>query len=60
MKQIMNTKPVLLDVIALLKSMPEHRLVIGNVGTIVEILDEETYLVEFCNNKGETLSMAPR
>jgi hypothetical protein len=55
----MKTKPELLAVVALLKNLPEHGLVIGNVGTVVEVLDEDTYLIEFCNNKGETLSMTP-
>jgi hypothetical protein len=53
----MNNKPKLLDVVALLKNLPDHHLVTGQVGTVVEMLDMESYLVEFCNHKGETLAM---
>ena len=53
----MDIKLKLLDVVALLKNLPEHRLVVGQVGTIVEILDKNNCLVEFCNNKGETIAM---
>ena len=53
----MNTKPKLLDVVALLKGLPDYHLVVGQVGTVVEVLDFESYLVEFCNHKGETLAM---
>ncbi len=54
----MNGEPKLLDIVALLKNLPDYKLVIGQVGTIVEILDTKTYLVEFCNHKGETIAMA--
>ncbi len=55
----MNTKKFkILDVIALLKDMPEKNLLKGQVGTIVEELDENVYEIEFCNNKGETIAMA--
>ena len=46
------------DVVALLKDLPEHKLVVGQVGAVVEVLDAHTFLVEFCNQKGETLAMA--
>lgn len=44
----------LLDVVALLRNVPEKKLIKGQVGTIVEILDENAFEVEFINSKGET------
>lgn len=46
----------LLDVVALLKAMPEEKLQEGQVGTIVEILDENVYEVEFTDRQGQTLT----
>jgi len=54
----MNSKFKLLDVVALLKDIPEKNLLMGQVGTIVEELAEKVYEVEFANNKGETIAMA--
>lgn len=48
----------LLDVVALLKDMPDRNLVKGQVGTIVEQLDENAFEVEFVDAKsGDTLSI---
>ncbi len=47
----------LLDVVALLKNVPEKKLKKGQVGTIVEILENAHYEVEFCNNKGESFAL---
>ncbi|MBI5473508.1 MAG: DUF4926 domain-containing protein [Ignavibacteriae bacterium] len=52
-----NAKPKLLDVVALLRDVPEHNIRRGMVGTIVETQDN-LYLVEFCNAEGETLALA--
>ena len=49
----MHIEPRLLDVVALLADVPEHRLVRGQVGTVVEILDG-AYEVEFCDDEGKT------
>jgi hypothetical protein len=49
----MNTKPSQLDVVALLKDLPQHGLVRGQVGTVVEILDG-AYEVEFSDDTGRT------
>jgi len=49
----MNRKPQLLDVVALLADLPEHDLVRGQVGTVVEVLDG-AYEVEFCDDEGRT------
>jgi hypothetical protein len=49
----MHTKPRLLDVVALLRDLPECDLVKGQVGTVVEILDG-AYEVEFSDDTGKT------
>ncbi|MGL3105378.1 DUF4926 domain-containing protein [Bradyrhizobium sp. BR 1432] len=51
--------PATLDVVALLASLPEHRLARGNVGTIVEELDDKTVLVEFSDDDGRSYAIAP-
>ena len=43
-----------LDVVALLVDMPEHGLVRGQVGTVVERLDESVFEVEFSDDEGRT------
>jgi len=48
----------ILDVVALLKEVPDKRLQKGQVGTIVEKWDTKVFEVEFCNTKGETLALA--
>lgn len=50
---IMHADPQLLDVVALLDNLPEHGLVRGQVGTVVELLDK-AYEVEFCDDDGRT------
>ena len=44
----------LLDVVALIEDLWDRGLVIGQVGTVVEILDEGVFEVEFCDNNGQT------
>jgi hypothetical protein len=51
--------PGALDVVALLANLPEHRLARGNVGTIVEELDDGTVLVEFSDDDGRPYAVAP-
>ena len=46
-----------LDVVALLCDIPEKSLVAGQVGTVVEILDEDVFEVEFSDDLGKTYSM---
>ena len=46
-----------LDVVAVLNDMPDRNLLKGQVGTIVEQLDENVFEVEFVNSKGETIAM---
>jgi hypothetical protein len=45
-----------LDTVAILKDLPEKKVVFGQVGTIVEKLSEEVFEVEFANKLGETIS----
>jgi hypothetical protein len=51
------TSPVaidVLDVVALLVDLPEHGLVRGQVGTVVERFDDGAYEVEFSDDDGRT------
>ena len=43
-----------LEVVALVEDLQERGLVIGQVGTVVEILDDGVFEVEFCDNDGRT------
>lgn len=49
----------LLDVVALLRDIPEKKLMNGQVGTIVEHLDDTLFEVEFINKNGETITSLP-
>lgn len=44
----------ILDVVALLEAIPEMDLVKGEVGTIVEVLGQDSFEIEFSNKKGQT------
>ena len=46
----------LLDTVALLKHTCDEKLVKGQVGTIVEELDEDVYEVESADKQGKTIS----
>ncbi len=46
-----------LDVVALLRNMPEEGLIKGQVGTVVDQLSESVYEVEFCGDNGKTYAM---
>ena len=48
----------MLAVVALLQDLPEHGLVRGQVGTVVEDLAPSVYEVEFCDDHGRTYAMA--
>jgi len=45
--------------VALLTDLPAHRLARGQVGTIVEQLDDKTSLVEFSDDRGRAYAVAP-
>ena len=51
--------PSLLDVVALLSDLPAQQLARGQVGTVVEQLDENTSLVEFSDEQGRAYAVAP-
>jgi hypothetical protein len=54
----MQRTPVkLLDVVALLVDRPEEGLVVGQVGTVVELLAPDVYEVEFLDSKGKTIAV---
>ena len=44
----------LLAEVALLRDLPGHGLVRGQVGTVVEMLSPDAAEVEFCDNQGRT------
>jgi hypothetical protein len=54
-----NERPSVLDVVALLQNLPTQRLARGQVGTIVEQLDDKTLLVEFSDDQGRAYAIAP-
>ena len=47
----------ILDVIVLTEAIPVLNLRKGELGTIVEILEKDIFLVEFADSKGTTYSM---
>jgi len=49
----------LLDTVAILKDLPKDKLLKGQVGTVVEQLDENVFEVEFTNAKGEAIAIMP-
>ena len=58
-KDAKNERPSILDVVALLADLPAERLARGQVGTVVEQLDDKTLLVEFSDDQGRAYSVAP-
>ena len=57
-RRIRNEAPSLLDVVALLKDLPGQSLARGQVGTVVEQLDDQTWLVEFSDDEGRAYAAA--
>ena len=49
----------LLDVVAIRENLPERHLVVGQVGTVVDSLDEENVLVEFADLDGVAYAIEP-
>ena len=59
-KQPPNSKPpAVLDVVAVLTDLPAEGLLRGQVGTVVEPLDEGAVLVEFSDDQGRAYAVAP-
>jgi hypothetical protein len=54
-----NSSPSVLDVVALLADLPAQGLARGQVGTVVERLDEQNSLVEFSDDQGKAFAIAP-
>jgi hypothetical protein len=52
-------RPCAFDVVALLEGLPAERLARGQVGTVVETLDERTVLVEFADDQGRAYAIVP-
>lgn len=50
----MDRKIQELEVVALLKDLPERNLIAGQVGTVVEILGEGVFEVDFSDDQGRT------
>lgn len=55
----MNQEIKLLDVVALLKAIPEQKLKVGQVGTVVEVYSNDDFEVEFVDKQGRTIAMLP-
>ena len=55
----MRKRVDLLDLVALLDDLPEAGLARGQVGTVVERLDETTVLVEFSSDDGIAWAITP-
>ncbi len=51
-------KPAPHDVVAVLRDIPEQEVSAGWVGTVVDRLDEDVYLVEFADAQGRTLLLS--
>jgi Domain of unknown function (DUF4926) len=54
-----HERPSVLDVVGLLTDLPTQRLARGQVGTIVEQLDDKNLLVEFSDDQGRAYAVAP-
>ena len=50
-------KLLLLDVVVLTQNLPEHQLPKGAIGTIVELMQNGIFLVEFADKHGSTYAM---
>jgi hypothetical protein len=57
-RRLRNEAPSVLDVVALLADLPAQSLARGQVGTAVEQLDDETWLVEFSDDDGRAYAVA--
>lgn len=51
--------PSLLDVVALLVDIPSEGLARGQVGTVVEHLDDNALFVEFSDEEGRAYAVVP-
>jgi hypothetical protein len=49
----------LLDVVALTEEVPQHGLVRGQVGAVIELLAPDVFLVEFVGDDGRPYATLP-
>lgn len=56
---ILNHTIRVLDVVALTEDISDRGLLRGQVGTVVESLDQGVFEVEFVDNDGKTYAMLP-
>ncbi len=56
-EKAMNDTFELLDVVAILNDLPAEKLRKGSLGTIVEVFNDKSYLVEFADLNGVTYAM---
>ncbi len=54
-----NSRASVLDVVALLADLPAAGLARGQVGTVVESLDDKSALVEFSGDDGRAYAIVP-
>lgn len=48
-----------LDVVALTENLPQHGLVRGQVGTVVEVFADDAFEIEFSDHDGRTYANLP-
>jgi hypothetical protein len=58
-EQTIKTEPTVLDAVALLADLPAAGLARGQVGTVVEKLNDSIVLVEFSDDDGRAYAVAP-
>jgi hypothetical protein len=59
MEDAMSRLPGEFDVVALLADPPDVGLSRGQVGTVIETVDEDNVLVEFSDDDGRTYAVMP-
>lgn len=55
---IQSRTPQLLDLVAILKRLPDADVEVGDVGTVVELLPPDGLAVEFLDRDGRTRCLA--
>ena len=55
----MNERPKLNDVVAFLADVPAAKVLRGQVGTVVDVLPDDTMLIEFADDNGRASAITP-
>ena len=55
----MYERPKLNDVVALLADVSAAKVLRGQVGTVVDVLADDTMLIEFADDKGRAYDITP-